>query len=141
MIAHSLNSYFNQGGNFSFAEISSLSNGSGGKSELAELKVFEGGAQLQKIILQTNFNGIAGLVLLDKKGNLMSSAFEFINIAGKDLRSISFWSKLTGLSVTPPENTTAISNNESHRNLTDSDIIWLGQSKKCHGVGFVEANL
>ena len=46
MIAHSLNSYFNQGGNISFAEISSLSSGSGGKSELAELKVFEGGAQL-----------------------------------------------------------------------------------------------
>jgi hypothetical protein len=35
----------------------------------------------------------------------------------------------TGLSVTPPENTAAISDNQSHIKPKLSDIIWPGESK------------
>ncbi|KAH9317060.1 hypothetical protein KI387_018829, partial [Taxus chinensis] len=129
MIAHSINAFLNQGGNFSFIEHYTLSNDSGSKSELATLKVFKGGAQLRKIILATNFIGIAGPVQLDKNRDLMGSTFEIINIAGTGIRSISYWSNYTGFSVTPPEYSATMNNNKSHIKQKLYDIIWPGESK------------
>jgi hypothetical protein len=97
MIAHSINGYLNQGGNISFAKQSTLSSSSGSKSELAALKTFEGGAQLRKTILQTNFKGVAGPVQLDKRRNLMDSTFEIINAAGTGVHGVGYWSHRTGL--------------------------------------------
>eukprot|EP01018_Ginkgo_biloba_P012696 Gb_01114 [translate_table: standard] len=129
MIAYSIKTFLNQGGNFSFANPPSLSSESGSKSELATLKVFEGGAQLRKIILQTNFTGLAGPVQLDRNGDLIGSTFEIINVAGTGFRSIGYWSNQTGLSVTPPENTAAISHNRSNVKPKLYDSIWPGESK------------
>jgi ionotropic glutamate receptor len=129
MIAHSLNAYLNQGGKISFAEQYSLSSARGSKSELTTLKVFEGGAQLRKIILQGSFNGTAGPVQLDKNGDLMGSTFEIINVAGARFRSIGYWSNRTGLSINPPENTAAISDDQYHIKPKLSDIIWPGERK------------
>ncbi|XP_057850922.2 glutamate receptor 3.3 isoform X1 [Cryptomeria japonica] len=129
MIAHSINAFLNQGGNFSFVEQNTLSNKSGSNSELAALKVFEGGAQLRKIILETNFTGVAGPVQLDKYRDLMGSTFEIINIAGTGFRSIGYWSDHTGLSVTLPEYSATINHNQSHVKPKLHDIIWPGESK------------
>lgn len=129
MIAHSINGYLNQGGNISFVEQSTLPSWSGSKSELAALKVFEGGPQLRKTILHTNFKGVAGPVQLDKNRDLMGSTFEFINVAGTGFHSIGYWSNRTGLSVTPPEITAASSDNQSYIKPKFSDIIWPGESK------------
>jgi len=128
MIANSINAFLNQGGKISFAEQSMPSSAGGSDSELAALKVFEGGAQLRERILKTYFEGIAGPVQLDKNRDLMGSTFEIINVVGKDFQSIGYWSKRMGLSVTPPENT-ANSYNQSHIKPKLSDIIWPGESQ------------
>lgn len=129
MIAHSINGYLNQGGNISFAKQSTLSSSSGSKSELAALKIFEGGAQLRKTILQTNFKGVVGPVQLDKRRNLMGSTFEIINAAGTGVHGVGYWSHRTGLSVTLPENIVAINDTQSYLKPNFSDIIWPGESK------------
>ncbi|XP_057850920.2 glutamate receptor 3.3 isoform X2 [Cryptomeria japonica] len=129
MIAHSINTFLNQGGNYSFVKQNTVSNKSGSKSELAALKVFKEGAQLRKIILGTNFNGVAGPVQLDKSRNLIGSTFEIINIAGTGFRSIGYWSNHTGFSVTPPEYLATVNHNQSHAKPKLYDIIWPGESK------------
>jgi hypothetical protein len=42
----------------------------------------------------------------------MGSTFEIINVAGARFRSIGYWSNRTGVSINPPENTAAISDDQ-----------------------------
>lgn len=128
MIAHSINAYLNQGGKISFAEHSMPSSAGGNDSELGALKVFEGGAQLRNIILQTYLEGIVGPVQLDKNRDLISSTFEIINVVGTSFRSIGYWSKRMDLSVIAPEYI-ANNDNQSHIDPKLSDIIWPGESR------------
>eukprot|EP01018_Ginkgo_biloba_P018045 Gb_41412 [translate_table: standard] len=128
-IAHSIETFLSEGGNISFADYPQLSSASGRKSALAELKVFRGGPQLRKMLLQTNFPGVSGPVQLDENGILLGSTFEIINVAGTGFRTVSYWSDQSGLSIIPPESRDANSHNQSSSNQQLYDVIWPGESK------------
>eukprot|EP01018_Ginkgo_biloba_P018042 Gb_41411 [translate_table: standard] len=128
-IAHSIDAFLREGGSISFVDYPHLSSASGSTSGLAKLKVFKGGPQLRKILLQTNFTGLNGPLQLDKNGDLMDSTFEIINVAGTGFRKVSYWSNQSGLSVIPPESRVANIHNQSNSNQPLYDIIWPGESK------------
>ncbi|KAH9328301.1 hypothetical protein KI387_000409 [Taxus chinensis] len=129
--AYAIDIFLKGGGNLSFTKYPHLSSASGSESELAELEVFRGGPQLHAILLQTNITGLTGPVQLDKRGELLGSAFEIINIVGTGFRKVSYWSNISGLSVIPPEGgRLASSHNKSSLNERVYDIIWPGDSKQ-----------
>ncbi|XP_057858423.1 glutamate receptor 3.2 isoform X2 [Cryptomeria japonica] len=130
-IAYAIDNFLKKGGNLSFTDYPHLSTASGIVSELAKLKVFRGGPQLHKILLQSNITGLTGQVQLDEGGDLLGSTFEIINIVGKDFRKVSYWSNISsGLSVIPPENRRVSSDNNAGLNRTVYDIIWPGDRKQ-----------
>ncbi|KAH9328298.1 hypothetical protein KI387_000406, partial [Taxus chinensis] len=129
-VAHAIDTFLKRGGNISFTDFPQLSNASGSESELAELKVFRGGQQLQTILLQTNIIGLTGPVQLDKRGELLGSTFEIINIARTGFSKVSYWSNISGLSVIPPESRVVSSHNKSSLNKKVNDPIWPGDRKR-----------
>jgi ionotropic glutamate receptor len=44
-----------------------------------------------KILSQTSFTGLTGPMKFDKKGDLLGSTFEIINVVGKGYRKVSYW--------------------------------------------------
>ncbi|KAH9328300.1 hypothetical protein KI387_000408, partial [Taxus chinensis] len=128
--AYAIDAFLKKGRNISFTDYPHLSTASGSGSELAELKVFRGGPQLHTILLQTNITGLTGPVKLDKRGDLVGSTFEIINIVGTGFHEVSYWSNKSGLSVIPPETRVVSSHNKSSLNKTMYDILWPGDSKQ-----------
>ncbi|KAH9328311.1 hypothetical protein KI387_000419, partial [Taxus chinensis] len=128
-IARSIDTFFSKGGNVSFTDYPQLSNASGSKTELAKLKVFTGGPQLRKILLQSNFTGLTGPVKFDENGDLLGSSFEIINIIGTGFRKVSYWTNQSGLSVIPPESIVAKSHAQHIVKHKMYDIVWPGESK------------
>jgi len=128
-IAHSIDTFLSRGGNVSFTDYPQLSSASGSKTELAKLKVFGGGPQLQKILLQTNFTGLTGPVKFDRNGDLLGSTFQIINIVGTGYRKVGYWANQSGLSVIPPD----IRGSNSHAIHSVGqklyDVIWPGENK------------
>ncbi|GLJ46345.1 hypothetical protein SUGI_0976910 [Cryptomeria japonica] len=128
-IARSIDTFLSKGGPVNFTGYPQLSNASGNKTELAELKVFEGGPQLRNILLQTNFTGLTGPVKFDETGNLLGTTFQIINIVGTGFRKVSYWASQSGLSITPPELRVAKSHNQQTVGQKIIDIVWPGQNK------------
>jgi len=128
-IARSIDTFLGNGGNVSFTDYLQLSNASGSKRKLANLKVFGGGPQLRKILLQTNFTGLTGPVRFDKNGDLLGSTFEIINIVGTGYRKVGYWENQSGLSVISPE--TRGSNSHTRHSVGQRlyDVIWPGENK------------
>ncbi|XP_057866286.2 glutamate receptor 3.4 isoform X2 [Cryptomeria japonica] len=128
-IAYSIDNFFSKGGNNSFKNYPQLSNASGSQTQLAKLKVFTGGPELQKILLQSNFTGLTGPVKFGKNGDLLASSFEIINIIGTGFRKVSYWTNHSGLSAIPPQNRVAKSHAQHIVDQKMRDIIWPGESK------------
>jgi ionotropic glutamate receptor len=78
------------------------SSASRNKTEIAKLKVFGDGPKLLKILSQTNFIGLTGPVKFDKKGELLGSTFEIINLVGIGYHKVSYWENQAILFVMPP---------------------------------------
>jgi ionotropic glutamate receptor len=68
-------------------------------------------------------------VKFDKKGDLLGSNFEIINIVGTGYRKVGYWENQSGLSVIPPE----IKGSNSHTihcvGQKLYDVIWPGENK------------
>ncbi|XP_057858430.2 glutamate receptor 3.4 isoform X2 [Cryptomeria japonica] len=123
VIARAISTFLSEGGNTSFVSHPELSTVNGKKSELAQLKIFQGGLQLLKILRKTKLTGLAGPIQLDKHGDLLGPTFEIINIAGTDFRTVGYWSSQFGLYVNPLES------NRSRSKQQLYDIIWPGGRK------------
>lgn len=128
LAALSLDSFFNQGGSISFANDPRLSAANGSLLNLASLQVFNGGQRLLKILLASNFTGIAGEVKFDSQKNLIHPAFDVINIVGTGSRRVGYWSNHSGFSIIAPENLYTKPPNKSAGELYS--VIWPGETTK-----------
>ncbi|GLJ46365.1 hypothetical protein SUGI_0977280 [Cryptomeria japonica] len=129
-VAHAIDTFLERRGNISFTNYPQLSAASGSESEVAELKVFDGGPQLRRSLLQTNIMGLTGRIQLDARGDLYGPDFEIINIVGTGFHKVSYWSNISGLSIIPPESRTVSSNNKSSLKKKVNDLIWPGYSNQ-----------
>ncbi|KAB1201747.1 Glutamate receptor 3.6 [Morella rubra] len=104
LLAHALHDAFlSQTENISFSNNPSLSEFHGGTLHLDALSIFDGGKVLLDSVLQVNISGVTGSIKFNSDGNLIHPAYEVINIIGKGMRIIGYWSNSSGLSVLPPE--------------------------------------
>ena len=69
-IAHSIDTFINEGGVVSFTDYPQVSSASGNKTELTKLKVFGEGQKLLNILSQTNFTGLTGPVKFGNNGGI-----------------------------------------------------------------------
>ncbi|KAM0939242.1 putative periplasmic binding protein-like I [Dioscorea sansibarensis] len=86
-------------------------------TDLGNLSVSQNGPELLEAILNTRFKGKAGDFLL-VNGQLNSSVYEIVNVIGKAVRRIAFWTPEFGISKQP--------NSNSSVNL--NTVIWPGDT-------------
>ncbi|MCO5550214.1 hypothetical protein L7F22_034260 [Adiantum nelumboides] len=112
---------------------------SGGRSELAQMRSFTGGAVMKSLVLNTSFIGVSGLIKFDKTGDLAGAAFEYVNMVGKSPHVVGYWwANNSGISLKPPPNSELASLSTSPDDVfflsrepassTKMAIIWSGGS-------------
>lgn len=125
MIAYALDSYLRDGLKLTFQEPIIPPSDAGGASELSQLKVFKGGPVLRMHLLKTKFNGTSGFIQVNPKGDLIRTAFEFVNMVGSEMQVVGYWTNESQISVSPPDGislaSTALSNISLH-------IVWPGNT-------------
>lgn len=128
LLAHAINSFFNQGGQISFSNDSRLTQLRGGNLNLDAMSVFNGGKLLLDNILNVNMSGLTGLVKFTPDRNLINPAYEIINVIGTGNRKIGYWSNYSGLSILSPEVLYTKPPNRSSSNQRLYSVIWPGQT-------------
>jgi ionotropic glutamate receptor len=112
LLAHALNAFLDQRGNISFSNDSSLTEFHGGKLHFDAISIFDGGKSLLSNILEVNMNGLSGPMNFTSDGDIISPAYEVINVIGTGMSTIGYWSNSSGLSVVPPEKPNNSSSNQ-----------------------------
>lgn len=70
---------------------------------LENLKVFDGGEALLKLLSTSNFTGLLGQIRFDDYRNIVGTEYEIVNVVGNGSFRVGYWSNHTGLSVQSPE--------------------------------------
>ncbi|XP_052178964.1 glutamate receptor 3.7 isoform X3 [Diospyros lotus] len=102
-VAYAIDKFLNAHNNIRFSLSSKLQDAKGSNIQLGNLKVFDGGKLLVKILQDTSFTGLTGQFQFNPDRNLVSSAYDVINIARMAIRTVGYWSNYSGLSISPPE--------------------------------------
>ncbi|KAK9069394.1 hypothetical protein SSX86_011297 [Deinandra increscens subsp. villosa] len=125
LLARALDNFFNQGGNISFSKYLEFKDS---RNDLLNdsLSIFNEGKLLLKNILQVKMNGTTGPIEFTSDKNLISPAFEVINVIGTGFRRVGYWSNSSRLSTTLPE---TVPNQTSSSELLYS-VIWPGDTVK-----------
>lgn len=104
-VARAISSYLNDKHEIIFSNPPKLPIYSGGESELAQMKSFEGGEVMRNYVLKTRFFGASGLIKFDRTGDLLGAAFEYINMVSRSPHVVGYWwANNSGVSLDPPPN-------------------------------------
>ncbi|XAR64273.1 hypothetical protein NMG60_11024549 [Bertholletia excelsa] len=122
LVAHALDSFFNQDGVISF------SNDSENNRFFKGVPLFDGGTLLLNKILESDFVGLTGPIKFDTDRNLGLPAYDVVSVIGTGLRMIGYWSNHSGLSTLPPEILYPRPTNESKPNQQLHSVIWPGET-------------
>ncbi|KAL8168312.1 hypothetical protein V2J09_009811 [Rumex salicifolius] len=128
LLAKSLKTYFDQGGNLSFSPDSRLLDLQQGSLHLESMSIFDGGNKLLEIITKADMTGLTGPIKFNPDRNLIHPAFEIINVIGTGYRKIGYWSNYSGLSIRPPEDLYSHPANRSSSAQQLYSVIWPGQT-------------
>ncbi|KAG8377248.1 hypothetical protein BUALT_Bualt08G0008500 [Buddleja alternifolia] len=128
LLAHAIDSFFNQGGVISFSNDSRLNSLQESKLNLEALVIFDGGHLLVKNILKSDFVGLTGPVKFSPDKSLVYPSYEIINIIGTGLHRVGYWSNYSGLSTVPPEALYSRPPNRSSANQQLNSVVWPGES-------------
>ncbi|CAL5410774.1 unnamed protein product [Camellia sinensis] len=91
-----------------------------------EFKIFNGGTMLLGKLLKSNFTGLTGNIRFDVNRNLVGGGFDIINIKGRGMQKIGYWSNYSGFSVVPPEILNREQKSFSLMNPKLNNVTWLG---------------
>ncbi|CAK9180326.1 unnamed protein product [Ilex paraguariensis] len=130
LIAHAIDSFFEQGGIISFSNDSKLRSAEGGNLHLEAMSIFDGGMLLLKNILQSDFVGLTGHIKFSPDRSLILPAYDVINVIGTGFRRLGYWSNYSGLSIMPPETLYSRPSNRSRSNQKLYSVIWPGETVK-----------
>lgn len=128
LVAHALDSFFNQGGIISFSNDSRLINLEGSNLHLDALSIFDGGSILLNSILQSDLVGLTGPIKFNPDRSLILPAYDIINVIGTGFRRIGYWSNYSGLSTMPPETLYSRPPNRSSANQQLYSAVWPGET-------------
>ncbi|XP_073140260.1 glutamate receptor 3.3-like [Henckelia pumila] len=130
LLAHAIDSFFDQGGVISFSNNSRLQSLARSELHLEALSIFNGGPLLKKNILQSDFVGLTGPIKFSSGKSLVSPAYEITNVVGTVRRRIGYWSNYSGLSTMAPNSIYLQPPNRSSANQHLNGVIWPGESVK-----------
>ncbi|KAL0311223.1 UNVERIFIED_CONTAM: Glutamate receptor 3.5 [Sesamum angustifolium] len=128
LLARALDSFFNGGGTVSFSDDPRLRDQNGSALRLTSLQIFDQGPKLLQILTEMNFTGLTGKVQFDSEKNLITPAFDILNIGGTGSRRIGYWSNYSGLSTVAPETLYTKPPNTSKSNQHLYSVIWPGET-------------
>ncbi|KAH9759666.1 glutamate receptor 3.3 [Citrus sinensis] len=128
LLAHAIESFFNQGGKISFSNDSRLKTMEGGNLHLGAMSIFDDGMLLLGNILQSNLVGLTGPLKFNSDRSLIHAAYDIINVIGTGFRMIGYWSNYSGLSKEPPETLYAQPFNRSSTIQHLHSVIWPGET-------------
>ncbi|KAM7518079.1 hypothetical protein LguiB_017041 [Lonicera macranthoides] len=128
LVAHAIDSFFNQGGIISFSNDPRLSATEGGNLNLTEMSIFDGGPLLLKNILQSELVGLTGPIKFNPDRSLILPSYDVINVIGTGFRKIGYWSNKFGLSILPPETIYPRPANHSRANNKLFSVVWPGET-------------
>lgn len=128
LVAHAIDSFFNQGGIISFSNDSRLSATEGGNLHLTAMRIFDGGPLLLKNILQSELVGLTGPIKFNPDRSLILPSYDVINVIGTGFRQIGYWSNKSGLSILPPETIYSRPANHSRANNKLFSVVWPGET-------------
>ncbi|KAK2988212.1 hypothetical protein RJ640_020694 [Escallonia rubra] len=128
LVAHAIDSYFNEGGVISFSNDSRLSSVGGGNLHLESMRIFDGGKLLLKNILQSDLVGLTGPIKFNSDRSLVLPAYDVINVIGTGIRRVGYWSNYSGLSTLPPEALYSKPPNRSSANQQLHSVFWPGET-------------
>lgn len=128
LVAHAIDSFFDQGGVISFSNDSNLLSTQGSKLNLQKMVIFDGGPLLLKSMMETDFVGLTGRVKFSNDKSLVFPAYEILNVVGTGLHRVGYWSNFSGLSTVAPENLYTQSQNRSGLTQQLNSVLWPGES-------------
>ncbi|KAH6821359.1 glutamate receptor 3.3 [Perilla frutescens var. hirtella] len=130
LVAHAIDSFFNQGGVISFSNDSNLHTIQGSKLQLDKMVIFDGGPLLLKNMLESDFVGLTGRIKFTDDKSLIFPAYEIINVVGTGLHRVGYWSNYSGLSTVAPETLYSRPPNRSSSTQLLNSVLWPGESVK-----------
>ena len=137
LAAHAVERFLSEGNAISFSADPNLRATKGSNLQLDSLRIFNNGNKLLENVWNVNFSGVSGPVQFTLDRNLIHPAYDILNIGGTGLRTIGYWSNISGLSVVAPENLYSSALNSSTNNVQLHSVIWPGQiSQKPRGWEF-----
>jgi glutamate receptor, ionotropic, plant len=137
LIAHAVERFLSEGNAISFSADPNLQATKGSNLQLDSLRIFNNGNKLLENVWSVNFSGVSGPVQFTLDRNLIHPVYDILNIGGTGLRTIGYWSNISGLSVVAPEHLYSSALNSSTNNVQLHSVIWPGQiSEKPRGWEF-----
>ncbi|KAJ0086243.1 hypothetical protein Patl1_09367 [Pistacia atlantica] len=128
LLAHALDTFFNQGGIISFSNDSRFLSSEASNLHLDAMSVFDDGPQLLNYILQSNTVGLTGPLKFSPDKSLINPAYDIINVIGSGIRQVGYWSNYTGLSTVLPETLYTKPPNRSSASQQLYSVIWPGDT-------------
>ncbi|XP_059278798.1 glutamate receptor 3.3 [Lycium ferocissimum] len=128
LVAHAIDSFFNQGGTVSFSNDTKLQSVEGSNLHLEAMSIFDGGPLLLKNLLQSDFIGLTGPFKFTHDNSLIRPAYDIINVIGTGFRRVGYWSNYSGLSILPPETFYSSPPNRSSANQKLYSVVWPGNN-------------
>ncbi|KAJ6403913.1 hypothetical protein OIU84_012169 [Salix udensis] len=103
IVAYAIDRFLDEHKNITFSPNTKLHDMKISGLQIEKLKVFNGGNDLLDILLQTNFTGLSGQIQFNQDRNVFSGGYDVINMDGVSVRTVGYWSNVTGFSVSPPD--------------------------------------
>eukprot|EP01018_Ginkgo_biloba_P026530 Gb_20613 [translate_table: standard] len=100
--------------------------GNGNSTDLLDLNIFKGGHLLKEKLLQTQFEGLSGLVNISEKGEPLNSIYDIVNVAGKRYNVVGSWTQQGDLGMSSDVETLG----RNTLKLYIETIVWPGGSEK-----------
>ena len=127
-VAHSIDRFMEVHNNITFAvnDKNMPPHTEGNSLQLDRLKVFAGGSDLVRILLQSNFTGLSGQLQFNSDRNIMSGGYDVININQMAMIRVGYWSNHSGFSVIPPEILTNKKRKRFRQDQKLGNITWPG---------------
>ncbi|KAF9669523.1 hypothetical protein SADUNF_Sadunf14G0116400 [Salix dunnii] len=126
IVAYAIERFLDEHKNITFSFNSKLVDMKTSGLQIEKLKVFTGGNDLLDIILQTNFTGLSGQVQFNQDQNVFSGGYDVINIDQVSIRTVGYWSNVSGLSLSPPDARKGEQNSYSRVEQRLQNITWPG---------------
>ncbi|KAB5569651.1 hypothetical protein DKX38_003444 [Salix brachista] len=106
IVAYAIDRFLDEHKNITFSPNTKLHDMKISGLQIEKLKVFNGGNDLLDILLQTNFTGLSGQIQFNQDRNVFSGGYDVINMDGVSVRTVGYWSNVTGFSLSPPDSRT-----------------------------------